>query len=438
MAIPQYKPIAIFDTLNDILELYHVTQNTESAQQPIRNWFKQSFKHSNIKPPSYAAKDALLALRFLYNYRGSKDTFSSYRRELERLLQWSWFVKGQSILKHKREDIEAFVEFCINPYKRWISLEKATRFQLINGEKRPHPKWRPFEVRLNKSETKAGKKPTKNNYQLSAAGLKAVFAILSSFYNYLLQEDLSTINPVTLIRQKSKFLQKEASQPVIRRLSEKQWQTMMCIAKKRASKNIQYERDVFILSCLYGMYLRISELITTPRWAPTMGDFFQDRDNNWWFKTVGKGNKARQIAVSNAMLNALIRYRNEYLKLRPYPDLGETTPLIGHCKNYLAPITSDYPIRQLVQTYFDLGSIELEKKGEVHEANRLRSATVHWLRHTGISEDVKHRPREHVRDDAGHSSSAITDRYIDIELKARAESAKQKSIDKETRLNDDW
>src|SRR5260364_397025 len=53
------------------------------------------------------------------------------------------------------------------------------------------------------------------------------------------------------------------------------------------------------------------------------------------------------------------------------------------------------------------------------EAEALSEATVHWLRHTGISEDVKHRPREHVRDDAGHSSSAITDKYIDIELRAR-------------------
>ena len=41
---------------------------------------------------------------------------------------------------------------------------------------------------------------------------------------------------------------------------------------------------------------------------------------------------------------------------------------------------------------------------------------MHWLRHTGISDDVKQRPREHVRDDAGHSSGAITDKYIDVEL----------------------
>ncbi|EKD92007.1 MAG: Site specific recombinase, phage integrase [uncultured bacterium] len=51
------------------------------------------------------------------------------------------------------------------------------------------------------------------------------------------------------------------------------------------------------------------------------------------------------------------------------------------------------------------------------------------MRHTGISEDVKTRPREHVRDDAGHSSGAITDKYIDVELSARAKSAKNKSIE---------
>ena len=66
--------------------------------------------------------------------------------------------------------------------------------------------------------------------------------------------------------------------------------------------------------------------------------------------------------------------------------------------------------------------------GFKEDAEMLISATVHWLRHTGISEDVKTHPREHVRDDAGHSSSAITDRYIDIELRARHASAKKKPI----------
>ncbi len=55
-------------------------------------------------------------------------------------------------------------------------------------------------------------------------------------------------------------------------------------------------------------------------------------------------------------------------------------------------------------------------------------ATVHWIRHTGISDDVKIRPREHVRDDAGHSNSSITDKYIDAGSRERYGSTKDKTI----------
>ena len=67
---------------------------------------------------------------------------------------------------------------------------------------------------------------------------------------------------------------------------------------------------------------------------------------------------------------------------------------------------------------------------EIKVTPDIRVATVHWLRHTGISEDVKHKPREHMRDDAGHSSGATIDKHIDVELKARAKFAKHKLIEK--------
>ena len=231
-----------------------------------------------------------------------------------------------------------------------------------------------------------------------------------------------------LIRQKSKFIRKEPTNPVIRRLSKKEWQTVIKIAKEKAVKDKKHERTVFILSCLYGMYLRISELTASSRWTPTMGDFFKDQDGNWWFKIVGKGNKARQIAVSNDMLNALKHYRVEYLQLPAYPSLEENTPLIGHDHNYNKPMTDERTIRRLVQNCFDEAAEKMENE-HPGEAQNLHLATVHWLRHTGISDDVKIHPREHVRDDAGHSSGAITDRYIDVELTARAKSAKDKLIE---------
>ena len=255
-----------------------------------------------------------------------------------------------------------------------------------------------------------------------------MFGILSSIYNYLIQEEITQVNPVMLIRQKSKFTQKQSKAQVVRRLSNNQWQTVINLAKEKAKSDINHERTVFMLSCLYAMYLRISELTSTPRWTPTMGDFFKDSDNNWWFKTIGKGNKVRQIAVSDDMLEALKHYRTAYLKLSPLPYPSEKTPLIAHIRNANQSMTSDRLIRVLVQKCFDEAADKLESDGQQEEANSLKVVTVHWLRHTGISEDVKRRPREHVRDDAGHSSSAITDRYVDIELKERAKSAKNKPI----------
>lgn len=423
-----YIPTPVFDTLSETIDAYKSIYDSDNPRHQIKKWLEHCFSKLNISIPTFAIKDYEIALRFLYSYRGSEQTFSAYRRDIERLIQWSWFVKDGSILKLKRDDIESFIEFCIKPPKKWIGLKTVARFKLKDGLKIPNAEWRPFEASLDKKEFKAGNTPTKDDYLFSQKALKVIFAIMGSFYNYCLQEEIVTSNPVMLIRQKSKFLRKENSAPVIRRLSDKQWQTVINLSKENAKKDKKYERIVFILSCLYGMYLRISELTASSRWSPTMGDFFKDQEGNWWFKTVGKGNKARQIAVSNEMLKALKHYRVEYLELPPCPVFDENTPLICREGNFNQSMTDERTIRRLVQNCFDIAAEKLEKENP-EEAQNLHVATVHWLRHTGISDDVKHRPREHVRDDAGHSSGAITDKYIDVELTARARSAKNKSID---------
>src|SRR3990167_4353378 len=429
--ISKYIPIPVFDTMHEVIDQYKLIYADSNPHAVIQQWLNHCFSDTKIILRPYAVKDYQLVLNFLYSYRGSNDTFGAYRRDLERLLQWSWFVRDQSLSTHKRDDIEAFIEFCLKPPKRWIGLKTVARFKFVNGKKKPNPIWKPFDVHVSKKDHKIGIRPLKENYQFSQQALKVMFGILSSFYNYLLQEEVSDINPILLIRQKSKFIRRDASIQTIRRLSDKQWQTVIALAKEHAKNDRQHERTVFILSCLYGMYLRISELVSSQRWNPSMGDFFKDSEGNWWFRTIGKGNKARQIAVSNAMLNALKYYRENYLNLPPYPAINEKTPLIAHAKNINRPITSERPIRQLIQTYFDQAAHQLETAGDQLEADSLREATVHWLRHTGISEDVKVRPREHVRDDAGHSSGAITDRYIDVELLERAKSAKKKQISNE-------
>ena len=177
---------------------------------------------------------------------------------------------------------------------------------------------------------------------------------------------------------------------------------------------------------LYGSHFRNSEMVVTHRRTPTMRDFHRDPDGLWWFATVGKGNKERKISVSNAMLKALKVYRKS-LGLSLLPSPNERTPLlISH--NTYQPLRNTRFIRELVQECFDRACDRLLADNQQEEAGQLANATVHWLRHTGISDDIKIRPREHVRDDAGHSSGAITDKYIDVDLRERNSSAKRKRI----------
>jgi site-specific recombinase XerD len=372
--------------------------------------------HEQQMPNSFPYPDDYRkASDFIYSYRGSEATFSVYRRELERLLQWCWRIALKSLKDLTRQDIENYIYFCQRPYQEWIGTKTVDRFVDAGGQRVVNPEWRPF----------VSDKP--KQYLLSQSATKAIFAVLSSFYNYLIQENYVTANPVSQMRQKSKFLRKQQGQAPIRRLSELQWSYVLETAEQMAAAEPEkHERTLFMMNGLFGMYLRISELASSARWQPQMGHFFRDMDNNYWFKTVGKGNKERNITVSDAMLAALRRYRKS-LGLMELPPPGDSTPLLLKNKGS-GPISSTRQIRMIVQDCFDRAIERMKADNLKDEAEQLTAATVHWLRHTGISEDVKHRPREHVRDDAGHGSSAITDRYIDVELRARHASGKKKVI----------
>lgn len=388
-----------------------------------------------LESPTFAPYDLALSLNFLQQYEGNNSTFESYRREVERLIQWAWLIEEKSLLNLKRQEMEDYIKFCLKPPKSWIGLKITPRFIERAGKRIPNPGWRPFVATISKADHKNGLRPTKNHYQLSQKAIREIFTVLSSFYNYLLLEEKIAINPIALIKQKSKYLQKSQQQAQVMRLSEKQWQTCLEILKQMASEDPgRHERILFIMSALYLLYLRISELVANERWTPEMGNFYQDSQGSWWFKTIGKGNKMRNIAVSDDMLNALKRYR-ESMELSPLPSINDKTPLIPKEKGQGA-MTSSRHIRRLVQECFDKAINKLREMGSPAEADALESATVHWLRHTGISDDInkRNRPIAHVRDDAGHSSSAITDRYNDIELIERYRSAKNKKR-KETTPN---
>lgn len=338
---------------------------------------QDDFSHLNA---DYNLEDIQKGKMFLSSYKGSVGTYNSYRSEIEHLLHWCSLIANKTLKELKREDIENFINFCQKPPKQWIGTHKPLKFIEQDKIRLPNPIWKPFIVTISKAANRKGEKPNIKNFELSHTALKQLFAIISSFYNYLLQEEYVFMNPVALIRQKSKFIRKIQEKPKIRRLSELQWLYVIEKAKKLAAEQSDdySERTLFIMSALYLMYLRVSELVASTRWTPKMNDFACDSDNNWWFTTVGKGNKQRQIAVSNSMLEALKRWR-KHLELSPLPSVSDNSPLIPKTIGK-GPITSSTYVRKVVQRCFDQAIEDLKKDGFNEEAESLLSATVHWLR----------------------------------------------------------
>lgn len=366
-----------------------------------------------------------LAEQFLNSYSASPDTYKSYRREVERLLQWCWFVAKSRLVDIDRSTFEEYLKYAFSPPDNMVAYKSVPRFEEKSGVLVANNNWRPYLMRPTKMQKNLSLPNQNKEYQMTPSARKALFAGVSTFCTYLLQEDYLNKNPVALLRQKSRYITRVQTETITRKLTDLQWEQVVFEVSAKADSDPKYERHYFIISIFYLLGLRISEVAATDLHNPVMGDFYRDKDGLWWLKVVGKGNKMREIAVPNAMLDVLKRYR-KHLTLPPLPLRDEQTPMLYNYKSNNG--LSVRQVRTLVQECFDLASHSLMKSGQEDEAHDLMAATVHWLRHTAISADVKHRPRDHVRDDAGHESISTTDRYIDIDRIDRHRSAQGKIL----------
>lgn len=403
------QPHPLFDTLENITEIPEV----------VREYLQKTSL-------SFAEKEFTVCLEFLKSYANSADTFTAYRREVERVLHWAWLVCKKSLKDITRNDIRDYLEFVNTPPKNWMGTKTVSRFTINDvGLRVANPEWRPFVVKVSKIAKRLGKEPEKSAYQLSNKSIAAIFATLSSLFTFLQQEEYLEVNPVSLIRQKKGYIQRQQTRKVTRKLSRLQWHHVISAAEKLAEQDPQHNRTLFLMSAFYLLGVRISELAYTADRLATMGSFAPDKQGLWWFTTVGKGNKMRDIAVPDELLTALKKYR-EYLDLPPLPSREERTPLFPKMKGKSG--LGARQIRNIVQEVFNVAITQLLNAGKKDEAEDLATATVHWLRHTAISSDIEFRPREHIRDDVGHENPATMDKYIDIDRIARHESAQNKKL----------
>jgi len=198
---------------------------------PIFNTL-ESLEQRTAPLPDYVNKaDFEISREFLLAYRGSPDTFYSYRRDVDRFMQWIYLIAQMDIKCIGRQNIENYIQFCQKPPASWIATKMAPRFIASEGGVLcPNPDWRPYVAKVSKEAYQKGKKPSIKRYRLSDKGIQATLRILSTFFSFLEMEDYIQHNPVKRIRQKSRLVRTLSKQEPIRRLSDLQWDYVPAVA----------------------------------------------------------------------------------------------------------------------------------------------------------------------------------------------------------------
>lgn len=347
-------------------------------------------------PQIAAATDIQAIKAWLARFVDSPNTFSSYRKEAERLLLWSTVCVRKPVSSLSHEDLLAYQRFLSDPQpaSQWVMGVKCK-------VARSHPAWRPF----------AG--------PLSPASARLAIIILNTMFSWLVTAGYLAGNPLSLSRQRIR-----RSKPRITRyLDDRVWdevkQTVEALARQSDREREHYFRLRWLFSLLYLSGMRISEVVENG-----MAGFFCRRDSagreRWWLEVTGKGNKTRIIPATQELMTELSRYRQEKgLSLFPVPN--EPTPLllpIGSQKRFLTRSAVHLMVKSVFRATAE--RILADDPGRAWEAQQIEQASAHWLRHTAGSHMANSSvDLRHVRDNLGHESINTTNTYLHASDDAR-------------------
>jgi len=300
-----------------------------------------------------SAGDDLEAVRcWLAEFHDSPHTFRNYRKEVERLLLWSFYELGKPLSSLVREDLSRYEAFLEDPAPReqWCGPRVGRDAQ----------GWRPFEG------------------PLGAGSRRQALVILNSLFAYLVEAGYLASNPISLIRRRGRMAKRDPI-TIERFLEQDLWilvlQFIDSMPRETPGQRARQERARYLFSLLYLLGPRVSEVA-----SHTMGSFVERR-GKWWWNVHGKGDKDASIPVNQEMLGALERYRT-FLGLSPLPTPEETTPLVPNIGG-TRPVTANMVYR-IVKDILSRAADAVEPTN-AHRAKKLRRASTHWLRHTAVT-----------------------------------------------------
>ena len=345
---------------------------------------------------------------WLNTCRPGSHTLRSYRKEAERFLLWAIIEKSKPISSMTVEDCIDYRDFLWNlgrvtpeVWSKNFQIEQG-RWMGTRGTPRWSEFWRPFEG------------------PLASSSQKTAMVIIQSLCQWLTDQHYLHGNPFKSVGQLARRADRN---DVTRALSMAEWKAIRHYLSQ-LERDARYVRLRFLLVLAYSTGARLSELVGLRR--KHLRSFTRDdeSDQQWEISVTGKGNKTRQVQLHLFVMNELRHYFRE----RGHASLEEApgeVPILAALEGDAAADTADEPLSQsrlyaIVKKFFGEVADTLPSSQQ-EMANRIRSASTHWLRHTFATHFLQSGGELAIlRDLLGHASLATTSVYVTTERDKRS------------------
>lgn len=326
----------------------------------------------------YEAVSAWLALH------EAPATQRAYRKEAERLLLWITLERDKPLSSLNVEDATAYRAFLRrpSPHLRWVG-PPAPRLS---------PEWKPF----------AG--------ALSSQSIAYALSVLGAMFRWLVEQRYVLANPFSGIKVRGGG--KSAPLDAGRSFTDAEWSLIRTVSDglewSYGWSEPAASRLRFLLDFCYGTGLRAGELV-----GSSLSAIRQDNEGDWWIHIVGKGAKIGKVALPPLSRQALDRY----LVHRGLP----TTPSKWRSNTAVVGSLSDEDgqggisqarLWSILKRFFQTAA-DVVGENNAPLADKLRSASPHWMRHSHASHALANGAElTTVRDNLRHASLATTSTYL--------------------------